>query len=80
MGANRNEIGWRVAFLLGLVAAPLGYAVVAGVPATKVTGNPGLLATAGLLVGFGTRLGSGCTRTSPNSNKAKRLRAALEEI
>jgi uncharacterized protein len=61
MGANAREIGWRVAFLFGLLAAPLGYAVVAGMPAVTVAGNPSLLATAGLLIGFGTRLGSGCT-------------------
>jgi uncharacterized membrane protein YedE/YeeE len=49
------------AFVLGL---PLGAALVAlllGSPAILVTGSPLLLVVAGLLVGFGTRLGSGCT-------------------
>lgn len=53
---------WRAAFLVGLVAAPLaamalGYAVpTPRLPASLVT-----IAVAGLLVGFGTRLGNGCT-------------------
>lgn len=53
--------GWRLAFLLGL---PLGAAVVAtlrsGAPIDIDTGRAGLV-VAGLLVGFGTQLGSGCT-------------------
>lgn len=53
---------WRVAFLAGLIAAPLsamliGYAVpVPQMPASMIT-----VAVAGLLVGFGTRLSNGCT-------------------
>lgn len=61
IGATVRELGWRAAFLIGLIAAPLGYAVVAGAPGVTVASNPALLVTAGLLVGFGTRLGSGCT-------------------
>ena len=58
----RGDVGWRVAFLVGMVVAPLAYAVVAGsvVPATIASPLP-LLVAGGLLVGFGTRLGSGCT-------------------
>ena len=57
-----REIIWRVAFLIGLVAAPLLYRLVGGtLPEPSVTTAPALLIAAGLLVGFGTRLGSGCT-------------------
>lgn len=51
---------WRYAFLAGLVAAPAAWA--AFVPVTvEIEASTPLLIAAGLLVGFGTRLGSGCT-------------------
>jgi uncharacterized membrane protein YedE/YeeE len=57
-----REIVWRLAFLGGLVAAPLLYRLGGGVlPAPSVATAPGLLIAAGLLVGLGTRMGSGCT-------------------
>lgn len=59
--ASANDIGWRVAFLAGLVAAPLFYLLVEGPPAIAVQAGPLVLIAAGLLVGFGTRLGGGCT-------------------
>lgn len=58
---RRGDVDWRVATLVGLV---LGAAVVAWWSAapTPRAGFPGwALAVAGLLVGAGTRLGSGCT-------------------
>lgn len=56
------ESFWKYAFLVGLVGGPLVYALVTGAPAALElqTGGAGLV-VAGLLVGFGTRLGSGCT-------------------
>jgi uncharacterized membrane protein YedE/YeeE len=58
----RNEIGWRLAFLAGLLVAPLLYVVFGGVLPPVIIGAPlGLLIIAGLIVGFGTRLGAGCT-------------------
>ena len=58
----RNEIGWRLAFLAGLVLAPLLYLALGGVlPPISLTPSIGLLIVAGLIVGFGTRLGAGCT-------------------
>ncbi len=52
----------RVAFVLGLVAAPLLYAILAGAWApVNVTSNAFVLITAGLLAGFGAVWGSGCT-------------------
>lgn len=53
--------GWRAAFVLGLVVAPLLYALSVGRPVVTVAAGTATLAAAGLLVGFGTRLGSGCT-------------------
>ncbi|MBO6635821.1 YeeE/YedE family protein [Parvibaculum sp.] len=55
-----SDAGWRLAFLAGLVAAPIVYANLVPV-AIEVAATPVLLVAAGLLVGFGTRLGSGCT-------------------
>jgi uncharacterized membrane protein YedE/YeeE len=56
-----NDIGWRVTFLAGLIAAPLLYAVVVSVPVVSIVAGPLALVAGGLLVGFGTRLGGGCT-------------------
>jgi uncharacterized membrane protein YedE/YeeE len=54
--------GWRLAFLAGLLSAPLVYGVVAGtLPPVAINASVGLLVVGGLLVGFGTRLGAGCT-------------------
>ena len=58
----QNDRAWRVAFLIGLVAGPVLWGVAGGsVPVLQLPSSPALLITAGLLVGFGTRLGSGCT-------------------
>ena len=53
---------WRSAFIAGLLAAPLTAALVGyAVPMPQLPGSTITIAVAGLLVGFGTRLGSGCT-------------------
>lgn len=52
---------WRMAFLGGLVAAPLAYSVVAAVPQPEVEAGYPVVIAAGLLVGLGSRLGGGCT-------------------
>jgi uncharacterized membrane protein YedE/YeeE len=58
----RSEIGWRLAFLAGLFVAPLAYVAFGGsLPPVILTQPLGVLAVAGLIVGFGTRLGAGCT-------------------
>jgi uncharacterized membrane protein YedE/YeeE len=57
----KGDISWRLAFLLGLVAAPLAYSLVAPLPVVQVDAGTGTLVVAGLLVGIGTRYGSGCT-------------------
>ncbi|MCI3205165.1 MULTISPECIES: YeeE/YedE family protein [Pandoraea] len=56
-----GDVGWRVAFIVGLMAAPWGYRAVAVVPEVQIEASTAMLLGAGLLVGFGTRLGSGCT-------------------
>jgi hypothetical protein len=57
----RGDIGWRLAFLLGLVGAPLVYAIFAEPPAATIAANDMTLIAAGLLVGLGARYGAGCT-------------------
>jgi uncharacterized membrane protein YedE/YeeE len=53
---------WRLTFLLGLIAAPL-LAMVAGhrIEVPRMPESWTLIIASGLLVGFGSRLGSGCT-------------------
>jgi uncharacterized membrane protein YedE/YeeE len=57
-----EDYGWRLAFVAGLMAAPLLVHWAAGAPIEQaVSSNAMLMVTAGLLVGFGSVLGSGCT-------------------
>lgn len=58
---EKGDIGWRVAFLAGLTGAPLAYGLVAALPTPQIDAGYGALVAAGLLVGVGTRYGSGCT-------------------
>ncbi len=59
-----SDAGWRVAFMLGMLAAPatLAWISPAGLIATpRIDAGYVAVVIAGLLVGYGTRLGSGCT-------------------
>ena len=56
-----GDTTWRVAFVLGLVGAPLVYGLFSLVPRPQIDAGYVALAVAGLLVGVGTRYGSGCT-------------------
>ena len=61
---KRNDTLWRLAFLAGIVAAPWVFTTVVPsslVTAPRIEANVTLLVIAGLLVGLGTRYGSGCT-------------------
>lgn len=59
-GPRRNEIAWRVLFIVGLMIGAAAYG--AFMPVTiRIEAPLPVLAVGGLLVGFGTRLGSGCT-------------------
>jgi uncharacterized membrane protein YedE/YeeE len=57
----KGDVAWRVAFVLGLVVAPLAYALFSDLPRPQIDARTGALVLAGLLVGIGTRYGSGCT-------------------
>lgn len=56
-----GDWSWRLAFVLGLPAGYALYAALAGRPPVQIDASTLQLVAAGLLVGFGTRLGSGCT-------------------
>lgn len=58
---SRGDIGWRIAFLMGLLSAPLIYGLAAPLPVVHIDADTVTLVVAGLLVGLGTRYGSGCT-------------------
>lgn len=55
------EGGWRFAFMAGLLVPPLLLALSGVMDAPTFEGNLWTIALAGLLVGFGSRMGSGCT-------------------
>jgi len=57
----RGDIAWRLAFVAGLVVAPLLYASVVATPVVRIEASLPFLVAAGLLVGWGSRYGSGCT-------------------
>ena len=57
----KGDILWRVSFMLGLIAAPLIARLAGLLPEVEIEGSLVQLILAGLLVGFGTALGSGCT-------------------
>lgn len=63
MGGTPGDRGWRLAFVLGLVAAPLVLLLSGGSVEQTVSDNLAGMGLAGLLVGVGvgTGLGSGCT-------------------
>jgi len=61
LAPRKGELSWRIAFLVGLIAAPLAYALFMPLPPMHVVAGTGALIAAGLLVGLGTRYASGCT-------------------
>jgi uncharacterized membrane protein YedE/YeeE len=56
-----HDVGWRIAFTIGLIIAPIVWLLFAQLPEINIEANEGLLIVAGLIVGFGARYGSGCT-------------------
>lgn len=56
-----GDLAWRIAFILGMIAAPLAFTLAAPMPEIRVDAGTATLVIAGLLVGVGTRYGSGCT-------------------
>ena len=56
-----GDLGWRLAFLLGMLAAPVLYLALDGTIPARIDAGWGTLVLAGLLVGAGTSAASGCT-------------------
>ena len=56
-----GDMAWRFAFILGLLVAPAAYRLFAAPAAPTIEASYPVLLLAGLLVGAGTRYGSGCT-------------------
>ena len=70
---------WQVLFIAGLIVSPLLYRLVKPLPVLDISTSIPLLIAAGLLVGFGTRFGSGCTSghgICGNARLSKRSMAA----
>ena len=64
LGRGPVDRGWRIAFLLGMLAAPATFMLMAPagfLPAPRIAAGYGTIVAAGLMVGLGTRFGSGCT-------------------
>ena len=57
----RGDSAWRAAFVGGLLVVPTVYLLFADLPQLRIDAGAGALVIAGLLVGIGTRYGSGCT-------------------
>ena len=57
----QRDIGWRLAFLGGVVAAPILFRIFSTLPEIRVDAGWLTLIGAGLLVGIGTRYSAGCT-------------------
>ena len=57
----RGDVMWRVAFVGGIVVAPLAYSLFITLPPVQIDADYAALVAAGLLVGVGTRYGAGCT-------------------
>src|SRR6476619_2273246 len=79
---GRGDVAWRIAFVAGLVLAPLAWLAFAPLPALRIDAGFGTVLVAGLLVGLSTRYASGCTsghgvcgvaRMSPRSLTATAL-------
>ncbi|MBK8570830.1 MAG: YeeE/YedE family protein [Nitrosomonadales bacterium] len=79
---TKGDIGWRVAFMAGLIFSPIAFSAAAPLPEVQINTGAASLIMAGLLVGIGTRYGSGCTsghgvcglsRLSPRSMVATAL-------
>ena len=56
-----GDVAWRAAFVIGLVGAPLIYRLFAALPLPRIDASFAAMVLAGVMVGVGTRYGSGCT-------------------
>ena len=58
---TKGDIAWRAAFVVGMLLAPAAYVLFGALPRPQIDASWPALLVAGLLVGIGTRYGSGCT-------------------
>ncbi len=64
LAPRTGDVGWRIAFVLGMLAAPITMSLLTPddfISAPRIDADYVMIVIAGLLVGYGTRLGSGCT-------------------
>lgn len=61
LNPTKGDVAWRLAFVLGIVAAPAACMLFAALPKPQIDASWTALLVAGFLVGVGTRYGSGCT-------------------
>jgi len=62
LAVGTSDKGWRLAFIAGLILAPLSAMLIGfPVPVPDMPASWVVVVVAGLLVGFGTRIGGGCT-------------------
>ncbi len=61
LNPRKDDIIWRIAFVLGLIAAPTVTFMFMPAPEVTIEAETATLLIAGILVGVGTRYGSGCT-------------------
>ncbi len=63
LAPNASDRGWRVAFIAGLIAAPLLASFFSGaaLPSPTMPASMIMIVIAGMLVGIGSRMGGGCT-------------------
>lgn len=62
LSSKAGNMVWRLAFVAGLMLGALAYVLASGGSLTvNVLASPPAILIGGLLVGFGTRMGSGCT-------------------
>ena len=58
---QRGDLGWRIAFISGLVVAPFIWQLFQALPPIQIDSGYAVMTLAGLIVGLGARFGSGCT-------------------
>jgi uncharacterized protein len=58
---KKGDLGWRIAFISGLIAAPMVWQLFSRLPMLQIDGSFTVMVLAGFIVGIGTRYGSGCT-------------------
>lgn len=76
--ASQGDASWRALFLIGMMTAPLWVMLATGqLPQVHAAASDRTVVLAGLLVGFGTRLGSGCTSGHGVCGLARRSKRSL---